>query len=129
MDASLPAPDCERQPEPPASRKSGSAAILRAVSGRTTDTRPEPPSLHLPPRENPHASLTDAVVEVVGIPEHLNRPARREHEMLIDDERRGCADTRGREDLLAVSRGRSATALAFALAGRRRARAQAAVAV
>ena len=46
------------------------------------------------PGQDAHAGLADAVVEVLGIAEHLDVAAGREHQMLIDDERRGRARRR-----------------------------------
>src|SRR4029453_7917836 len=53
------------------------------------------PLADLPPRKNAYAHLADAVVEVLGIAELLDRcaarAARTEIQMLVDDERRGRA--------------------------------------
>ena len=57
-------------------------------------------STDVAPRQNPHADMTHAVVEVVGITEHLDLSAGAERQVLIDDERRGgAACARKRADL------------------------------
>ena len=81
----------------------GSAATRPGASGcMPGQSSVRRASLDLPPRQDPDARLTDAVVEVVRVAEHLDRSARREHQVLIDDEWRRRADTCRREHFLAV---------------------------